>query len=211
MRGIVPDLVSGVPVAHRLPGIYQDDDFTLRFVSAFDDALAPIIATLDGLAGYVDPWLAPDDFLDWLAGWVGVGIDDAWTLQQRRAIVSGAALVHRRRGTAAGIKEAVRLAVTADCDVEVLDSGGTVWSPTPGGQVPGSAPPVVTVRVHVHDTDAVDVRRVEALVASVKPAHVAHVVEVVGVESSPPESPEADTKQTEQTEQTAQTEEEAEE
>ena len=74
MRGIVPDLASAVPIAQRLPGVYQEGDFTQRFVSTFDTALAPVIATLDGLPGYVDPWLAPPDFLDWLAGWVGVEV-----------------------------------------------------------------------------------------------------------------------------------------
>ena len=59
---------------------------TQRFVSTFDTALAPVIATLDGLPGYVDPWLAPTDFLDWLAGWVGVEVDEEWTVPQRRQI-----------------------------------------------------------------------------------------------------------------------------
>jgi phage tail-like protein len=165
MRGVIPDLVSAVPIAQRLPGVYQEEEFAQRFVSTFDDALAPIIATLDGLAGYVDPWLAPADFLDWLAGWVGVDNDETWSVPQRRAIVARAALVHRRRGTARGIEDAVRLTVS-DCRVEVVESG------TP-------AAPVVTVRVSVSDVDAVDVRRVDALVTGVKPAHVAHVVEVL--------------------------------
>lgn len=166
MRGIVPDLVSGVPIAQRLPGVYQEEDFTQRFVSTFDTALAPVIATLDGLPGYVDPWLAPTDFLDWLAGWVGVDVDEEWTVPQRRQIVSGAALMHRRRGTAAGIADVVQLSVDGECDVEVEESGT-------------SLAPVMTVRVRVPDVDLVDIRRVEALLVSVKPAHVAHVLEVV--------------------------------
>ncbi len=182
MRGIVPDLPSGVPLAHRLPGVYQEEEFTQRFVSSFDDALAPVIATLDGLPGYVDPWLAPDDFVDWLAGWVGVEVDDTWSLPQRRAVVSGAALVHRRRGTREGIAEAVRLSVAGECEVVVEDSGATSWSEAPGADPPGTAPPHVTVRVLCPDPAAVDVRRVESLVRSVKPAHVAHSIEVVARE-----------------------------
>jgi phage tail-like protein len=177
VRGIVPDLASAVPIAQRLPGVYQEEDFTQRFVSSFDAALAPVIATLDGLPGYVDPWLAPTDFLDWLAGWVGVEIDEEWTVPQRRQIVSGAALMHRRRGTAHGIADVVRLSVDEDCDVEVEDTG------TP-------LAPVVTVRVLVAHADTVDVRRVDALVASVKPAHVAHVVEVVAEKKKAPEQAE---------------------
>ncbi len=177
MRGIVPDLATAVPIAQRLPGVYQEEDFTQRFVSTFDTALAPVIATLDGLPGYVDPWLAPTDFLDWLAGWVGVEVDEEWTVPQRRQIVAGAALRHRRRGTAAGIADVVRLTVDEECDVEI-EEGGT------------SLAPVMTVRVRVAHVDSVDVRRVEAVIVSVKPAHVAHLLEVVPAAERAPEQDE---------------------
>lgn len=169
MRGLIPDLVSGVPIAQRLPGVYQEEDFAQRFVSTFDDALAPIIATLDGLPSYVDPWLAPADFLDWLASWVGVDNDETWSVAQRRAIVAEAALVHRRRGTARGVADAVRLTVADECRVEVVETGS-------------AQAPSITVRVRIRDVELVDVRRVGDLVTALKPAHVAHVVEVVATE-----------------------------
>jgi phage tail-like protein len=161
-----------VPLVQRLPGVFQDDDFTRRFVSAFDDAYAPVLATLDSLFCYFDPQLAPADFVDWLAGWVGVELDDSWTLEQRRRIVAGAALVHRQRGTRRGIEEALRLGLGAD--VEVVDSGGCDWSETPGATTPGTAPPWVEVRIRVPDPDALDRRRVDALLEATKPAHVTH-------------------------------------
>jgi hypothetical protein len=80
------------------------------------------------------------------------------------------------------VADAVRLSAAEDCEVEVVDTGATTWSATPGGDVPGSSPPQVTVSVRVgsaQDVERVDVRRVEAVVASVKPAHVRHTVEVV--------------------------------
>ena len=52
------------PIGDRLPAIYLDDGFTLRFTSALDEVLAPVIAVLDGFADYLDPSLAPADFLD---------------------------------------------------------------------------------------------------------------------------------------------------
>jgi len=177
VRGLVPGLDSPVPLVHRIPGVLQDDDFTVRFVSAFDAGFAPVLATLDGLAAYVDPWLAPPDFVDWLAGWVGVEPDDAWSLEQRRAVVAGAALVHRRRGTARGIVEALELALGAQ--VELEDSGGCTWASEPGSPVPASGPPSFTVRLLVEDPDAIDRRRVEMVLDAVKPAHVAHTYEVV--------------------------------
>jgi len=176
VRGMVPGLVSSVPLRQRVPGVLQDDDLTCRFVDALDAGLAPVLATLDGLAGYVDPWLAPEDFLAWLATWVGVELDDAWTTEQRRTIVAGAALLHRQRGTVTGIEAALRLAL--DAEVTVTDSGGATWSEAPGGELPGSATPSMQVTIGVADPDRLDVRRVEALLDSAKPAHVAHTTHV---------------------------------
>lgn len=173
-RGMVPGLPSPVPLVHRLPGVLQDDDFTRRFVSAFDDAYAPILVTLDSLSCYFDPQLAPPDFVDYLAGWVGIALDDSWTLEQRRAIVSGAAAVHRRRGTRRGMEEALGLGLGAR--VSVSDTGGCTWSATPGGPLPGSTPARMEVRIEVDAPDDVDPRRVESLIEATKPAHVAHTV-----------------------------------
>lgn len=178
MRKTLADLPSAAPVGLRLPGVLQEDELLLRFVRAFDDGFAPILVTLDGLAAYVDPRLAPEDFVDWLAAWVGIDVDDEWTLEQRRAIVAQAAGIHRRRGTARGVADAVRLVVVAD--VEVEETGGTDWSAAPGSALPGSAEPRLVVRVRCDRPGDVDARRLDAVVAAVKPAHVPHQVELVG-------------------------------
>jgi phage tail-like protein len=168
----VPGLETPAPLLQRLPGVLQDDEFTQRLVSAFDEAYAPILATLDSLFCYFDPRLAPADFVDYLAGWVGVELDDSWDLDQRRAIVAGAALVHRSRGTTRGIAAALSMGLGAEVDVQ--DSGGCTWSQTPGGAVPGAPPAQVAARIVVADRDAVDRRRIDALFEATKPAHVAH-------------------------------------
>jgi len=177
MRGVVPGLVSPAPVAQRMPAVYQEDDFLQRFVRAFDDALAPIFLSLDGLASYVDPALAPPDFLDWLAEWVGIEVDDTWSVERRREIVAGAAAIHRVRGTPAGIVDAVRLVVGGR--VEVEENGASSWSAQPGAALPGSPEPMLRVVVHVRDPGAVDRTRLERVVTTVKPAHVAHTIDVV--------------------------------
>lgn len=178
MRRAVPDLASAVPLAQRLPGVFQEDDLMMRFVQAFDDGLAPVLATLDGLAAYVDPRLAPEDFLVWLADWVGVEVDGTWTVERLRAVVAQAAQIHRRRGTSRGVVEAVRLVV--DADVQVEETGGVRWSASPGAALPGEAQPLLVVRVRCDRPDDVDARRLDAVVASVKPGHVPHRVEVLG-------------------------------
>jgi phage tail-like protein len=110
MRGTVPGLPSPYPLITLLPAVYQEEDpFVGRFTAGLDDVLAPVIATLDNLDAYVDPMLAPPDFLEWLAGWVGVTVNDNAPVALHRATVARAAELHRMRGTVAGLRTALEL------------------------------------------------------------------------------------------------------
>lgn len=179
MRGMIKGLPSAVPLAPQLPAVLQEDPFLQRFLMAFDDALAPVFTTLDGLPAYFDPRLTPEDFLDWLAEWVGVRLDETWPAAQRRDVVANAATIHRRRGTVAGVADAVRLAVGGVLDVQVEDSGGATWSSAPGGRFPGSADALLHIRVYAAAVEDVNVKRLEGIINAVKPAHVPHTLEVV--------------------------------
>ena len=176
VRGRIDGLESPFPILSQLPGVYQEEGFTERFVASFDDGLAPIVSTLDNLASYVDPDLAPEDFLAWLAGWVAVELDDQTRTEDLRRAVRESVPNHRRRGTRAGLREIVSHLTGAQ--VEVTDSGGAVWSLTPGTPLPGDAEPVVRVRILVDRVETFDRTRLEAVVRSAKPAHVADVLEV---------------------------------
>jgi phage tail-like protein len=192
LDGLDPPLDTPHPMGLLLPALYQDDGMAQRLVGALDNVLAPVFCTLDGLECYVDPRMAPADFVEWLAGWVGVVFDEAWPLERRREIAARAVALHRRRGTAVGIRDAVRLVVEGD--VEIFETGAAAWSEAPGGQLPGQDPPALLVRVHSAEPAAVDEKRLDALVGATKPAHVPHRVEVVAgslsssdeVESEPP-------------------------
>ena len=122
-----------------LPALYQEDPFAQRFTAAFDEVLAPAISTIDNIGAYLDPALTPDDFLEWLGGWVAALLDETWPIERRRAFVAQAADLHRRRGTLAGLADHVR--VFTDGEVEVVENGGAAWSATSGGALPGSAQP----------------------------------------------------------------------
>jgi phage tail-like protein len=178
VRRAVPGLPSPHPLARALPALYQEDGFTREFVAAFDEVLAPVLSTLDNFAHYLDPTLAPLDFVDWLAGWLGVVPDEGWPAERRRELVARAVALYRRRGTVRGLAEQVALATGGK--VEVRDSGGVSWSGTPGAPMPGSLDQAVRVVVTVDDPGKLDQRRLDRLVAAAKPAHVAHHVEVAG-------------------------------
>lgn len=180
-RGTVAGLATPHPIAERLPALYQDDDFTLRFVGALDEVLAPVFAVLDSLDSYLDPWVAPPDFVDWLASWVALTLDEGWSTEQRRELVAHAVTLHRGRGTARGL--AVHIGVVTGGQVEIEESGGCTWSTEPGGALPGADRGALHVRVRVADPASVDRRRLDALIAEVKPAHLAHTVEIVEEES----------------------------
>ncbi len=170
MRAGIAGLPSPHPIGERLPGVYLGDDFTARLTEALDAVLAPVLVTLDCLAGYVDPRLAPPDFVDWLAGWVAFSIDEGWSLAQRRELVANAVELHRWRGTRRGLVEHVRLLTGGE--VDVAESGMCTWSDRAGDPVPSESTPWVAVDVRVADPDAVDQRRLLAALAEIVPAHV---------------------------------------
>ncbi|MGH9244054.1 MAG: phage tail protein [Acidimicrobiales bacterium] len=176
MRGAIDGLVMPYPIGEQLPAVYQEDPFAMRFTAGFDDVLAPVVATLDCLEAYIDPWLTPEDFLDWLAGWVGMVLDETWPLDRRRAVTAHAVELFRLRGTPAGLKEFVELFTGGE--VQINETGGTNWSPTPGGELPGEPSPRLSVRVWVDDPESVSESALDALVTASKPAHVLHRVEV---------------------------------
>jgi phage tail-like protein len=178
MRGTLPDLESPVPLVTLLPSIYQDDLFTHRFTAGFDTVLAPVFASLDCIDAYIDPWLCPDDFLDWLAGWVGLVLDEDWPVERQRAFIANAVQLYRWRGTVEGLR--AELAIYTGGSVEISETGGTVWSPRPGGRFPGEEVPRMAVRITVDDPASVNQRRLDAMIAAAKPAHVVHTAEVVG-------------------------------
>lgn len=168
-----------VPVAFSasLPGVYHDDELAHRLLDAFDQVIAPILCTLDNIDSYVDPALAPEDFVGWLASWVGLVLDESWPLERLRELVGRSHDLFRWRGTARGLTE--QIALYTGTMPELSESGGCAWSPTPGGRLPGSPASTVTVTLRVGDPAAIDAKRVEAIVAMAKPAHIEHRVEVV--------------------------------
>ncbi len=177
MRGLVADLPSAHPLGPSLPALYQEDDFAQRLLGGLDEVLAPIYSTIDNFDAYLDPDLTPDDFLGWLAGWVGIALDESWDDARRRTIIARAVELYRMRGTAVGLKGQVEIQTGGQ--VEIAENGATSWSVDPGGELPGSPEPLVVVRVTVSDPKAIDTGRLDALVSAAKPAHVLHRIEIV--------------------------------
>jgi phage tail-like protein len=164
----MPDLVSTRPIASFLPAILQADEFCVRFTQGLDPVLAPVLSTIDNLDAYVDPWLTPPDFLDWLAGWFGLELDATWPEERRRALVANALELARWRGTVVGLALLVELYTGAPA--EINDGGATIASDDPDEPLPGEARRGVVVRYR--PGEGVDADRLARLVRDAVPAHL---------------------------------------
>jgi phage tail-like protein len=181
-RGLTLEVASRHALVDTLPAMLQDDEFLRRFTAAIDDVLTPFFATLDCLDSYVDPRLAPIDFLDWLAGWVGIELDPRWSEDVRRRVTCSAAALHEARGTVAGLRDELALLTGAEVDVD--EPGAVAWSAVAGGCLPRAGVNRVVVRVRGGDPDLVNPagparRRLEACVRAAVPAHLPVTVEVL--------------------------------
>lgn len=128
-RGTTPGLPVVQPIVTQLPGIYQDGLFIRGFTAGLDEVLAPVVATLDCLHAYLDPAVAPGDFVAWLGSWVGVALEEDWPLERRRRFVAAAADLYARRGTIHALADEV--AIYSGGIATVSDPGAVYTSRTP--------------------------------------------------------------------------------
>lgn len=183
MRGSIDGLGSSTPIGSMLPAVFADDDLAQRFVGGLDDVLAPILSVLDCLDSYFTPSLAPVDFTQWLAGWVGAETDGTEPEARLRAAVAAAAYLHRVRGTRRGLSEAVRLVFGVI--PEITESGAASWDARPLGPVPGERRPGLHVTLRLPHPTPADEHRLDSLVAAARPAHMPYTVQVTAAERIP--------------------------
>lgn len=138
-----------------LPAVFSEEpasaDFLDRFLEIFDHARADRLGPSQHFAAYLDPWATPaaavgepgGDFLDWLAGWIGLSLDRNWPVRRRRALVAAAPGLFRWRGTVRALKRFVALAIEREpavlehyrlrrwlwLDGGRLDDSGGLWGP----------------------------------------------------------------------------------
>jgi phage tail-like protein len=166
VRGAITGLPTRYPLGQYVPAMYQEDPFTQGLLAGLDDVLSPVLSTLDNLHAYIDPRLAPPDFLAWVASWLGL-VDGEDTVERQRALVIGAAGLYGRRGTASALAE--WLLLVSGVLAEVEESGGVAFSETPGAPLPGTTEP--WVRVRLKGATAAEVAALLPIVRAWVPAH----------------------------------------
>jgi phage tail-like protein len=169
-----------------LPAIYQDADaenadFLRRFLLISAHLTSGVEENLEFVHELFDPRITNAKWLPWLASWLAMPLLEGWDEEKRREIIQRTPELYRKRGTAEGLKLALRL--FADVKAEIHEGE---W-PYPGlvigrsstiGKDTVLSPPVFVSQcftVELPDRKAEisreRLRTVQALVETEKPAH----------------------------------------
>jgi phage tail-like protein len=96
-----------------LPAIYSQDPtsrgFLERFLSIFESIFSGLETTTTNIVRYFDPNVVTGAFLQWLAGWLAIAVDETWTDDQLRALLLAAPDLFRERGTPSEIAKVISI------------------------------------------------------------------------------------------------------
>lgn len=176
MRSGIDGLGIARTIQERLPSLLQEDLVVSDISSSLDSVIAPVYVTLDCLESYFDPTLAPIDFVQWLATWVGVVLDETWSEESTRNLVKRSLSLFRVRGTSLGLKEHLAIYTGVEADIEETGSVEIFTAPTPPIVEPYT--PNLRVTINLPKDSKATTDRIEAIVNSSKPANVPSAVEV---------------------------------
>lgn len=141
-----------ISLRRYLPAVFGADptsaDFTDRFLALFDTTLRGLERTLDEQAKLFSIEAAPDDFLAFLASWIGLSLDRHWPEERRRRWLRAATRLYPQRGTLRGLQETLWLYLGMDRDCTCCESSRypclprpANCGPEPTAHCPRCAPP----------------------------------------------------------------------
>jgi phage tail-like protein len=178
--------VASRPWINYLPGIYQDADednadFLQRFLLISAHLTSGIEENLEFIHELFDPRITNAKWLPWLASWLAMPLLEGWDEEKRREIIQRTPELYRLRGTARGLKLALKL--FADVKVEIHEGewpypGMVIGKSSTIGKDTILSPPVFISQcftVELPDKrgeiSRERLRTVQALVETEKPAH----------------------------------------
>lgn len=110
----IVELLPGLPRLQStwleyLPAIYQENDFIGRFMLLGESMVSPIIWMIDNFDLYLDPEIAPEAWLQWLASWFDLLLLPELPVERQRRIMRQIGWLFLRRGTPAGLHRLLEL------------------------------------------------------------------------------------------------------
>lgn len=119
-----------------LPALYRregDEQLLKRSLALFESLLDDVEDEIDDLPRLFDPRAAtdacaPHSWLDWLSGWLGFDLGEAWKDEKRRSALAEAFSLYGRRGTVEGLRRFISLYANARVLIEEPARFASLWS-----------------------------------------------------------------------------------
>lgn len=100
-----------------LPAVYQENpsryphskEFLERFLSIFEAIFYDLEDEISCVFEYFDPDNVSQDFLEWLASWLNIALEEDWPEDGKRKLICEAAKIYKIKGTPAAIKRLVEI------------------------------------------------------------------------------------------------------
>jgi phage tail-like protein len=98
-----------------LPRVYQEDpasrEFLQRYLSIFETVFNGLEATIERIPEVFDPERTPKEFLDWLAQWLDLGIEEDWPAEVKSRLIQQAASLYQNKGRPDGLADFIEIVV----------------------------------------------------------------------------------------------------
>ena len=122
LRVLYPDasLMQHVPAVFR--GSDNDPTGFLRsLVGVLETTTQGIDARIRSIAAHIEPSTAPEDWLDYVAGWIELPWENALPVEVKRRIVAGAGPLLDERGTRRGLERLLRALAGPNARIGIAD------------------------------------------------------------------------------------------
>lgn len=179
----------------HLPEIYHGDDLMNRLLMLVESFWQPLEEQIAHPEVYYDAGLAPEGFLNWLAGWIGVPMEENIPPERKRRLLSAALSLYQRYGTRSALIEFLRLYTGGE--VEIYEHRAENFCLGPQARLgltmalgQWNFPHTFTIKLSIPRQELLDLfdkeqaanavmaekmyrRRIEAIIDAQKPAHTA--------------------------------------
>jgi phage tail-like protein len=113
-----------------LPAVYGDDPFIGRFLLIFESLFAPLEWIVDNFDFYLDPKVAPPEWLQWFGHWADILVPGAIPVERQRAIALELGPLFLSRGTRKSLSRHLELAFGVKPIIEEPDDPPATFTVT---------------------------------------------------------------------------------